>query len=89
MCFSNEIQKMPSQTVAPGHGEASDNSLIALQKRYFVELREYIQQAIEAGKSLEEIKAEIELPFYKEWTGVDVRERTENIEFIYGELTAR
>ena len=84
-----EIQKMPIQTVAPGHGEASDNSLIALQKRYFVELREYIQQAIDAGKSLEEIKAEIELPFYKEWTGVDVRERTENIEFIYGELTAR
>ena len=48
-----------------------------------------MKQGKGAGRSLEEIKAEIELPFYKEWTGVDVRERTENIEFIYGELTAR
>lgn len=84
-----EMQKMPVQKIAPGHGEASDETLIATQKRYFVELREYIQRAIDAGKSLDEIKAEIDLPFYEQWTGVNVKERTENIEFVYGELTRK
>jgi len=84
-----EIQTLPIKTIAPGHGEVGDEKLVPLQKRYFVELRETIQQAIDDGKSLDEIKADIELPFYQEWTGVDVKERTENIEFVYGELTSR
>ncbi len=82
-----EMQKLPIKTMAPGHGEASDKSLIEIQKRYFVELRQYIQQAIDDGKSLEEIKKSINLPFYKEWTGVDVQERVENIEHVYSEFT--
>ncbi len=84
-----QMQDLPINTIAPGHGEKSDKELIAKQKRYFVELRQYIQQAIDDGKTLEEIKASIELPFYKEWSGVDVKERTENIEFVYGELTEK
>ena len=81
-----EMQKLPVKTVAPGHGEMSDKELLAQQKRYFVELREAIQQAIDAGKSLDEIKQTIDLPFYKEWAGVDVKKQVENIEFVYGEL---
>ena len=44
-------------------------------------------RAIDAGKSLDDIKREIDLPFYKEWTGVDVKKNTENIDHVYGELT--
>lgn len=84
-----EMQKLPVKIVAPGHGESSDASLIEKQKRYFVELRQTIQDAIDAGKSLDEIKRTIELPFFKEWTGVDVRERTENIEHIFREIGSR
>lgn len=84
-----EMQKLPIKTIAPGHGELSDKSLLARQKRYFVELRQYIRQAVDAGKSLEEIKKEIDLPWYREWTGVEVKERTENIEHVYGELTGQ
>ncbi|MFQ5734095.1 MAG: MBL fold metallo-hydrolase [Planctomycetaceae bacterium] len=84
-----ELQRLKVKTLAPGHGEPSGKSLIAKQKRYFVELRDAIQTAIDAGKSLEQIKKSINLPFYKEWTGVDVQERTENIEHVYGELTKR
>ena len=80
-------QKLPVKQVAPGHGELADGSLLATQKRYFVELREAVQRAIDAGKSLDAIKSEIEIPFYKEWTGVDVKKQTENIEHVYGELT--
>ena len=82
-----EVSKLPIKKVAPGHGEPSDGSLIKLQKRYFVELREAIQTAIDGGKTLDEIKKELELPFYEKWTGVNVKERVENIEHVYGELT--
>ncbi len=82
-----EMQKLPIKTIASGHGELSDKSLLATQKRYFVEIREFIQSAIDKGKSLDDIKKEISIPFYKKWTGVDVQERVENIEHVYGELT--
>lgn len=84
-----ELEKLDVKVVAPGHGEAADKSLLATQKRYFVELRGAVQAAIDAGQSLEEVKASLDLPFYKEWTGVDVKQRTENIEFVYSELGGR
>lgn len=84
-----EVQQLPIKKLAPGHGELSDKSLIDTQKRYFVELRQVIQKAIDDGKTLDEIKADIQLPFYKEWTGVDVKDRVENIEHVYGELTKK
>jgi glyoxylase-like metal-dependent hydrolase (beta-lactamase superfamily II) len=82
----NALDELPVKIVAPGHGEASDKSLISLQRRYFVELRENIRRMIGEGKTLNQIKQEIDLPFYKDWTGLHVRERTENIEHVYGEL---
>ena len=84
-----EIQKLPVKLIAPGHGEMSDKTLIAKQKRYFVELREKMQGMIDKGRTLEQIKKEITLPFYKEWTGVDVKTRTENLEHVYRELTKK
>jgi len=81
-----ELEKLPVKLIAPGHGESSDKSLLVTQRRYFVELRQYIQMAIDQGKSLDEIKQEIDLPFYKEWTGVDVKDNVENIEFVYKSL---
>lgn len=85
----SEIKKLPIKTIAPGHGEMSDKKLIDTQRRYFVELREYIQSAIDAHKSLDDIKKDVDMPWYKVWTGVDVKERVENLEHVYGELTAR
>jgi glyoxylase-like metal-dependent hydrolase (beta-lactamase superfamily II) len=83
------MQKLPVKSIAPGHGELSDAKLLEQQKRYFVELREAIQQAVDGGKSLEEIKKSLNLPFYKEWAGVEVQKQTENIEHVYGELTGK
>ena len=81
-----EMQKLPVKTVCPGHGEISDITLVEKQRRYFVELREFIGDAISKGKSLAEIKQTIDFPWYKEWTGVAVSTRIENIEFVYREL---
>jgi glyoxylase-like metal-dependent hydrolase (beta-lactamase superfamily II) len=74
--------------VAPGHGELGGKELLATQRRYFIELRAAIRKAIDAGQTLDQIKMEIDLPFYKEWTGVDVKTRVENIEHVHRELTA-
>lgn len=82
-----ELQKLPVKLIAPGHGEASDKSLIDRQKRYFVELRQAIRDGIDAGKNVDELKSSLSFPFYKQWTGVDVTERTENIEHVYAELS--
>ena len=51
--------------------------------------RQAIRAGIDAGKSLDELKKSLDLPWYKKWTGLDVKERTENIEHVYGELTDR
>jgi glyoxylase-like metal-dependent hydrolase (beta-lactamase superfamily II) len=82
-----QMQKLPVKTVAPGHGELADAELLETQKRYFTELRAAVQQGIDDGRSLDEIKAAIDLPWYKEWTGKDVKMNTENIEHVYAELT--
>lgn len=84
----NTIEEMPIKTIAPGHGEPGGKETLVNQRRYFVELRTAIQSAIDAGKTLDEIKSEIDLPFYEEWAGVSVKTRTENIEHVYGELTS-
>jgi cyclase len=75
--------------VCPGHGPLAGKDLLDRQKRYFVELRQQVQKGLNAGKSLEEIQESIDMPWYKEWTGVEAKSRKENIEHVYGELTGR
>ncbi len=84
-----EMARLPIKRVCPGHGEMSDASLVATQRRYFVELRQAVQEAINASMPLEEIKKSVNLPWYKDWAGVDVKERTENIEHVHKELTQK
>ena len=84
-----QLQKLPVKMIAPGHGELADAELLETQKRYFIELRAAVQQGIDDGMTLDEIKAGINLPWYEEWTGKDVKLNTENIEHVYAELTGR
>lgn len=83
----NAMLELDVRVVAPGHGELSDKTLIETQRRYFVELRAAVKKALEAKKSLDQVKAEIDIPFYQEWAGVDVKTRTENIEHVFHELS--
>jgi len=83
------MRRLAVKTVCPGHGEMSDITLIDKQRRYFVELRQYLGEAIVKGTSLAEIKKTIDFPWYKEWTGVSVRDRVENIEHVYRELAGK
>lgn len=81
-----EMRKLPIKTVCPGHGEMSDATLIDKQRRYFVDLRQFIGDAIAKGTGVAEIKKMIDFPWYREWTGAPVSSRTENIDHVYREL---
>jgi glyoxylase-like metal-dependent hydrolase (beta-lactamase superfamily II) len=85
----NALRELPVKAVCPGHGEMDGPELIEKQQRYFVELRAAIKTLISQGQSLEQIKSTFELPFFQEWTGVDIRTRGENITHVFEELTQK
>jgi len=80
-------QQLDVKTVLPGHGPIAGKDLLEKQKRYFVELRQQVQQGIQADKSEQDIIAGIDMPWYKEWTGVIPT--GENTKYVYAELTGK
>ncbi len=83
------MQQLEVKLVCPGHGPLAGRDVIAKQKRYFVELRQQVQKGLEAGRDVEDIAKSIDMPWHKEWTGIEARERLENIRHVYDELTGR
>lgn len=81
------MQKLDVTMICPGHGPVAGKDLLERQKRYFVEMRQYVQQGIDAGKDAEEIAKGFSLPWYKEWTGVDPV--PPNTRYVHDELTGR
>jgi cyclase len=83
------MQDLKVRNLCPGHGEMGGPEVIDNQRRYLMELRSAVGQMIADGKSLDVIKTTIQLPFFKEWTGVEVVTRTENIEHVFKELSSK
>jgi cyclase len=63
--------------------------LLETQKCYFAELRTQIKKGIDDKKSLEDIIASIDMPWYKEWTGKEAREIKDNVKHVYDELSGK
>jgi glyoxylase-like metal-dependent hydrolase (beta-lactamase superfamily II) len=84
-----KMQKLDIDLVCPGHGKVSHKDLLATQKRYFAELRTQIKKGIDDKKSLAEITATLDLPWYKEWTGKDARDIKDNVKHVYDELMGK
>jgi phosphoglycerate dehydrogenase-like enzyme/glyoxylase-like metal-dependent hydrolase (beta-lactamase superfamily II) len=80
-------QQLDVEMVLPGHGPPAGKDLLERQKRYFVELRRQVREGIDAGKGPDEIVKSIDMPWYKEWTGVTPS--PDNVKFVYAELTGR
>jgi phosphoglycerate dehydrogenase-like enzyme/glyoxylase-like metal-dependent hydrolase (beta-lactamase superfamily II) len=78
-------QQLDVKWVLPGHGEIKGKELLETQKRYFVELRKYVQKSIDDGQSVDDIVKNVDFAWYKEWTGV--KPAPDNIKQVYGELT--
>jgi cyclase len=88
----DEMAKLDIDLICPGHGMMARKSLLATQKRYFAELREHIRKGIDDKKSLEEITASFNPPWYKEWTGVTATETAmlkDNVKHVHAELMGK
>jgi phosphoglycerate dehydrogenase-like enzyme/glyoxylase-like metal-dependent hydrolase (beta-lactamase superfamily II) len=84
-----QMQQLDVRLVCPGHGPVTTKDVIEKQKRYFVELRQQVRKGIDAGLDLPDIVKAIDMPWYKDWTGVAANSRGENLAHVYGELTGR
>jgi phosphoglycerate dehydrogenase-like enzyme/glyoxylase-like metal-dependent hydrolase (beta-lactamase superfamily II) len=82
-----KMQQLEIKLVCPGHGPIAGKDLLGRQKRYFAELRRQVRKGIDAGKDLDDIIKDIDMPWYKEWTSVPPAGA--NVEHVYGELTGR
>jgi cyclase len=81
------MQQLDVQIVAPGHGPLAGKELLDKQKRYFVELRQEVKKGIAAKMTPEDISKNLNLAWYKDWTGV--QPAADNVKFVYDEFTGR
>ncbi len=80
-----KMQQLDVKLVCPGHGALAGKDLLETQKRYFVELRREVTRGIEARQDVDDILKNLDLPWYKEWTGVPPA--GDNVKHVYAELT--
>ena len=86
------MDKLEIDLVCPGHGKVARKELFALEKRYFTELRAAVKKGIDDKKSVADITAGLDFPWYKEWTGVGVAETAMNkdgVKHVYDELMGK
>ena len=83
------MQKLDIDVICPGHGMVTGKELLEKQKRYFVDMRTQIRKGIDAKKSLEEITASLDMPWYKEWTGKSANDIKDNVKHVYEELNGK
>ena len=84
-----KMQKLDVDLVCPGHGKVSTKDLLATQKRYFADMRAQIKKGIDDKKSLDDITAGLDMPWYKEWTGKEARTIKDNVKHVYDELRGK
>ncbi len=87
-----KMEKFEPDIICPGHGKPADSKLFAKEIRYFTELRAAVKKGIDAKQSVEEITKGLDMPWYKEWTGVDVagpEMNKGNVKHVYDELMGK
>lgn len=77
-----EVEAMDFDILVPGHGPLGTKEDAADHRRYLEDLHAAVLEAARAGKSLEEMQAEITLDEYTDW-GQYENWRTMNIEGMY------
>lgn len=78
------VKELDIETVCPGHGKMAGKDLLDTQLNYFVQLREQVAASLGEGKTTEETMLAVDIPMYKEWTGVDVRK--DHVTYVYSEM---
>jgi phosphoglycerate dehydrogenase-like enzyme/glyoxylase-like metal-dependent hydrolase (beta-lactamase superfamily II) len=80
------VQTLDPETVVPAHGAVAKKDLLETQKQYFLQLRARVAAAVHEGKTLDEARASVDVPMWREWTG-EKKMSAENISHVYRELT--
>jgi glyoxylase-like metal-dependent hydrolase (beta-lactamase superfamily II) len=80
-----KAQALGAEKIGPGHGAAAGGELLETQKKYFVELRAQVGKLVKEGKSQDEVKAAVDIPMWKQWTGQQKMSEP-NILHVYKEL---
>lgn len=84
-----KMQQLDIKLICPGHGPVAGKDLLDKQKRYFVELRQHVKKGVDADQDIKDILKNLDLPWFKEWTGVAANTRKENVDHVYAELTGK
>lgn len=84
-----KMEKLDIDLICPGHGKVAGKELLGRQRRYFEDMRAHVKKGIEGRKSVEEITMSLDLPWYKEWTGLPAREKPDNVKHVFDELNGK
>ncbi len=84
-----KAQQLDVQIVCPGHGALAGKDVLGKQRRFFVELRAQVKKGIDKGLDVREIARTIDMPWHKEWTGIEARDRVPEITHVFDEFTGR
>lgn len=85
----DQAQQLDVSLVCPGHGPLATKEVLAKQKRYFVELRQQVKKGIDTNKEFADILKNIDMPWHKEWTGIEANTRSAETRHVYDEITGR
>ena len=80
------IEAMDFDIVIPGHGAQGDRSNVTAYRLYLEDLLGQVQTLVRAGKSLEEIQADVDLTKYKDWALYGFM-RDANVAGMYSHIT--
>jgi phosphoglycerate dehydrogenase-like enzyme/glyoxylase-like metal-dependent hydrolase (beta-lactamase superfamily II) len=84
-----KAQQLDINIVCPGHGPLATKEVLGLQRRFFVEMREQVKKGIAKGLDVDDIVKTIDMPWHKEWTGIEARERKDVITHVFDEFIGR
>lgn len=85
----DRAMQLDVKLVCPGHGQLAGPDVLKKQQRYFIELREQVRKGIDAGKEFDDILKSIDMPWHKEWTGIEANTRKAETQHVYDELLGR
>jgi cyclase len=85
----DKAMQLDVQLVCPGHGPLAGKDVLSKQRRFFAELRAQVKQGIDKGLDLKDVAKTIDMPWHKEWTGIEARERLAEITHVFDEFTGR
>ncbi len=80
-------EALAPKIVLPGHGLVGGAELLVAQRRYLEDVRAAVAAGLEAGKTLADVKATVDLPAWTRWGVGKSPFMLTHVEHVYGELS--